>query len=97
MLLIVRNAPAYVDDHELSALNAVEEMYKKLDVMRQKWTEKGLPNVDFRIGINTARCLVGNIGAPNRLNYTALGDGVNVRVDNYLLSILDWCSVRGSK
>ncbi len=75
-----RNAPAYVDDHELAALDSVAEMYKKLDMLRQRWTEKGFPNVNFRIGINTARCLVGNIGAPDRLNYTALGDGVNVRL-----------------
>jgi len=39
--------------------------------------DKGWP-IDFRIGINTASCQVGNFGSWDRLNYTAIGDGVNV-------------------
>jgi adenylate cyclase len=39
---------------------------------------KGLPCPQLALGLNTARVLAGNIGSPTRLNYTVLGDGVNV-------------------
>jgi adenylate cyclase len=39
---------------------------------------KGLPRLQLAVGLNTARVLAGNIGSPTRLNYTVLGDGVNV-------------------
>ncbi|HEX4782291.1 MAG TPA: adenylate/guanylate cyclase domain-containing protein [Usitatibacter sp.] len=39
---------------------------------------KGLPRPQLAIGLNTSRVIAGNIGSPTRLNYTVLGDGVNV-------------------
>jgi class 3 adenylate cyclase len=32
----------------------------------------------IRIGLNTGSCIVGNVGSVNRINYTAIGDSVNV-------------------
>jgi adenylate cyclase len=48
-----------------------------LDDNRQRQT-KGLSMVGIRIGIHTGMATVGNIGAPGRLNYTVIGDTVNV-------------------
>jgi adenylate cyclase len=39
---------------------------------------KGLPSLFTRYGLHTARVMVGHFGAPERLAYTALGDGVNL-------------------
>jgi len=37
-----------------------------------------MPPVRIRVGIHTGRAIVGNIGAPGRINYTLVGDIVNV-------------------
>jgi adenylate cyclase len=72
------NAPELVERHEMKALDASFEMRKRLEFLNQKWSRLNYPHVSVRIGINTAYSLVGNVGAPERINYTALGDGVNV-------------------
>lgn len=65
------NAPEPVGGHASRACRAA---------LACRGAEGGLlpPTVRTRIGIHTCTALVGNIGAPDRLNYTALGDGVNL-------------------
>ena len=43
-----------------------------------KWQSQGLPALPTRMGIHTGISIVGNIGSSNRLNYTALGDNINL-------------------
>jgi len=67
------NMPRAVADHETKAVKAALGCRAAIPELADKgWT------VDFRIGINTAVCQVGNFGSWDRLNYTAIGDGVNV-------------------
>jgi adenylate cyclase len=67
------NMPRAVADHETKAVRAALACRTAIPAL----ADKGWP-IDFRIGINTATCQVGNFGSWDRLNYTAIGDGVNV-------------------
>ena len=66
------NAPRAVEDH---AFHAVRAAVRCRDAIAR------LPRADIlrtRFGLNTATVMVGNFGAPDRLAYTAIGDGVNL-------------------
>ena len=77
-------APAPVDDHEYwSCLTAVK-MQDRLAELRTKWQEEGdrwpeiVHNMQNRIGINTGKLVTGNMGSTMRMNYTMMGDTVNL-------------------
>lgn len=51
---------------------------QKLKILRQGWRDRNLPALRARIGLHTGPVRVGNIGSSTRLNYTILGDSVNL-------------------
>ncbi|KAI8825884.1 uncharacterized protein EV422DRAFT_514580 [Fimicolochytrium jonesii] len=72
------NAPLYLEEHAIVACDAALKSQERLSEMRADWLEKGYPEIRARIGLNTGPALVGNLGSPTRLNYTCLGDTVNL-------------------
>ena len=60
-------------NHAASAMRAALAVQDKL---RQEAGKEGAFHI--RIGLNTGSCVVGNVGSINRINYTAIGDSVNV-------------------
>jgi adenylate cyclase len=72
------NAPSHVLDHAAracSAAVAARDAERRL-VESPAWS--GRPKIRTRFGVHTGRAVVGNIGSPERLNYTAVGDTVNL-------------------
>ena len=77
-VMAIWGAPTPVEDHAVRACRAAVAMTRELEKVNSLWSRQGKPTLGLRIGINSAEVLVGNIGSPDRLSYTVLGDGVNV-------------------
>ncbi|ATX79484.1 adenylate cyclase [Mariprofundus aestuarium] len=71
-------APIYRDDHAHLALLASLEMQQRLEELRGKWAAEGKDQLYVRMGINSGLMLVGNMGSRTRMNYTIMGDAVNL-------------------
>ncbi|SVE37707.1 uncharacterized protein METZ01_LOCUS490561, partial [marine metagenome] len=77
-------APLKLENHESKAVKSVIEMNKKLEDLRQKWNNEGekwpnsVKSMKHRIGINTGDLVTGNMGSELQMNYTCMGDTVNL-------------------
>jgi adenylate cyclase len=75
-VLAVFGAPLAAGNHASAAVQAALDMTTAL-VTDSTLTLNGQP-IRIRVGLHTDRVIVGNIGAPDRFNYTVVGDGVNL-------------------
>lgn len=71
-------APREMENHALSACRCAVTMQRRLKALQKKWKKEGKPIFEARIGINSGPTVVGNFGSPERMNYTVIGDAVNL-------------------
>ncbi len=71
-------APIANSEHARHALYAAMEMMDELKVMQADFKQRGWPEVNIGIGLNTGDMNVGNMGSEFRMAYTVLGDAVNL-------------------
>jgi class 3 adenylate cyclase len=71
-------APLDQEDRADRAVRTAQRIAQKLHIDNARRARKGLKPIRIRIGIHKGPALVGNIGAPGRVNYTLVGDTVNV-------------------
>ena len=71
-------APGEQPDHAMRACRAALGVAAALHADNEERCGRGLPPVRVRMGVHSGRAIVGNIGAPSRVNYTVVGDVVNV-------------------
>ncbi len=72
------NAPGEVPGHPRAACRAALACVAATRTLYTSDAWRGLPALTTRYGLHTDRVMVGHFGAPARLSYTALGDGVNL-------------------
>jgi adenylate cyclase len=70
--------PMQHDDDEDRGLRAAISMMTRLNDYNVTRVEKGLMAVDHGMGLNTGKIVAGNIGSKKRMDYTMIGDGVNL-------------------
>ena len=67
-----------VKEDAVKAVRCALAMSGEVERLNGMWKEKGLPPVSMRVGIATGEVVAGSIGSSRRLEYTVLGDTVNV-------------------
>ncbi|MDB9516816.1 adenylate/guanylate cyclase domain-containing protein [Roseofilum reptotaenium CS-1145] len=82
---IPSNTPEAIAQDAQLAVQCAVEMGKKLRSLNRAWKASGLPTVAMRVGIATGEVVAGSLGSDQRMNYTTIGDSVNVaaRLESY--------------
>ncbi len=71
-------APIPHEDDPDRAVRAALAMQRSIEELNRRWAETGRPEIGVGIGINYGEAFAGNIGSHRRLEYTVIGDAVNV-------------------
>jgi adenylate cyclase len=65
-------------NHAYQAAEASLEMFGRLKELNTMWKEKGWPEIDIGVGLNTGEVILGNVGAGKKIEFTVIGDPVNL-------------------
>ena len=84
-VMAVFGEPINDENHPLNAVRCGYEMLQKVQELDKKWQAENNPVIEIGIGINTGEVFVGNIGSEKRMEYTVIGDTVNLasRLESY--------------
>ena len=77
-VMVFWNAPHAQSDHVERACRAALSAKAASDALNAQFETEGLPSFAVRLGIHSGEAVVGNVGAAERMNYTALGNSVNL-------------------
>jgi adenylate cyclase len=77
-LMVLFGAPLDDPYQEEHAVRAALDMQRQLRKLCEKWKLEGRGEVRIGIGINSGNAIVGNVGSMKRMEYTAIGDTVNL-------------------
>lgn len=84
-IMAIFGEPIQDINHPQNAIKCACEMLDKVAELQGKWLKEGKPKIEIGIGLNTGEAFVGNIGSEKRLEYTVIGDMVNLasRIESY--------------
>ena len=77
-MMCIFGTPVPHDDDPDRAVRAAIRMMTDLNLFNDKRATEGKMPIDHGMGINTDSIVSGNIGSPKRMDYTVIGDGVNL-------------------
>ncbi|MBV9484178.1 adenylate/guanylate cyclase domain-containing protein [Bradyrhizobium sp.] len=77
-VMVFWNAPHLQPDHVERACRAALSAKTESDALNARFQAEGLPPFQVRIGIHFGDAVVGNVGSAERMNYTVLGNSVNL-------------------
>jgi adenylate cyclase len=82
-IMAVFSAPNPTTDDAKKAVEAALDQQEIIELLAQRWRETGKPPLSVGMGINTGYVVMGNLGSQKRMNYTVIGDDVNIAARLY--------------
>jgi adenylate cyclase len=76
-VMAVFGSPMDQPDHALRAVSTAWHMSERHNKLKEKWLNEGKVPFEIGIGVNTGEVVAGNMGSPNRMEFTVIGDNVN--------------------
>lgn len=77
-VMAIYGAPLAHPDSPANAVHSAQAMQLAMAVVNEHFSDWDIPPIAIGIGINTGTVVAGNMGSMTRLNYTVLGDAVNL-------------------
>ena len=77
-LMVLYGVPIQSDNDCQKAVNTAIEMFSQLKEFNSKNVKNNLPELNIGVGINYGEVVSGNIGSTRQMNYTVIGDSVNL-------------------
>jgi class 3 adenylate cyclase len=77
-IMAIYGAPVSYHDDALRAIRSALEMRSAFDTLRRRWTDEEERGLGLGIGISSGEVVVGNVGTESLMDYTVVGDAVNV-------------------
>jgi adenylate cyclase len=77
-IMAVFGSPLPLEDHAWMSIQTAIEMRQRLEVFNARRGAEGKQTISIGIGINSDSVISGNIGSSKRMEFTAIGDGVNL-------------------
>ncbi|MDD5644189.1 MAG: adenylate/guanylate cyclase domain-containing protein [bacterium] len=77
-IMCVFGAPVYKEDHAIRACRTALDMIEKVGEINEFWKKETGKDIRIRIGINSGDMVVGNLGSLEIMDYTEVGDNVNL-------------------
>jgi adenylate cyclase len=77
-IMVVFNAPEEQPDHAARALRVARDMLVVVALLNDERARLGMPTLGLSVGVNTGDVVVGHVGGESRVQYTVIGDAVNV-------------------
>ncbi len=77
-LMVLYGVPLKGEGDTINAVKTAVEMFKALDKFNEKIIKEGYEPLKIGIGINQGKAVSGNIGSEQQMNYTVIGDTINL-------------------
>jgi adenylate cyclase len=71
-------APVPQNDHPQRGVLCAIDMHKELKILQEKWRSEGKKVFEIGVGVNSGEMTVGNMGSTGKMDYTVIGDNVNL-------------------
>ncbi|HSP62879.1 MAG TPA: adenylate/guanylate cyclase domain-containing protein, partial [Pyrinomonadaceae bacterium] len=82
-IMVAFSAPVQTPDDARKAVDAALEQQRVIGELGERWRKEGKEPFTVGMGINTGRVVMGNLGASSRMNFTVIGDDVNIAARLY--------------